>query len=254
MAARDRRSSSLKLTARTPRWWPSSCVNDMHSEDPEAHPSAIHVSNRPAAAPCDHARVREYYDSRAPEYDEWYLGLGGFQRLARPGWEQDLHALERTIASLPAASVLDVACGTGFLTRHLRGHVTLLDQSERMLEIARERMPGAPVIRADALDLPFEDDSFDRIFAGHFYGHLETADREQFLTEARRVAPELVIVDTTVRPDRGRAEWEQRVLNDGSRFEVYKRYFTGSELANELGDGTVLLENRWFVAVTSPRP
>jgi hypothetical protein len=45
---------------------------------------------------------------------------------------------------------------------------------------------------------------------------------------------------------------QERVLNDGSRWEVYKRWFTGSELAGELGGGDVLHDGRWFVAVRAP--
>ena len=198
--------------------------------------------------------MKDYYDTRAPEYDEWYLGLGRFDGLQRPDWDQDVDALERMVAGLPTASTLDVACGTGFLSQHLRGPVTLLDQSERMLAIARERLPTATVVHSDALDLPFADDSFDRVFTAHFYGHLQAGERERFLAEARRVARELVVVDAALRPDRDRAEWQERVLNDGSRFHVYKRYFTAAEHADEIGGGTALLENHWFVAVTSPRP
>jgi ubiquinone/menaquinone biosynthesis C-methylase UbiE len=107
--------------------------------------------------------VREYYDARAAEYDEWYVGLGSFDGLDRRHWDDELHLLERTIAALPPARTLDVACGTAFLTRHLRGSVTGLDQSERMLTIARERMPGASFIQGDAFDLKVEDGSFDRV-------------------------------------------------------------------------------------------
>jgi len=60
--------------------------------------------------------VREYNDTRAPEYDEFYLGLGRFAGLERPEWDAELHELGRTIASLAPARTLDVACGTGFLT------------------------------------------------------------------------------------------------------------------------------------------
>lgn len=48
-------------------------------------------------------------------------------------------------------------------------------------------------------------------------------------------------------------EWQERVLNDGARFEVFKRFFGAAELVEELGGGTVLLENSWFIAVASPR-
>jgi ubiquinone/menaquinone biosynthesis C-methylase UbiE len=196
--------------------------------------------------------VKTYYDRRAPEYDEWYLGLGRFDGLERPNWDDELRLLEQTIAALPPARTLDVACGTAFLTRHLRGEVVGLDQSRRMLAIARERMPGASFVEADALTgLTFSDASFDRVFTAHFYGHLEPDDRMRFRAEAQRVAPELVVVDSAIRPDRPREEYQERLLNDSSRWEVFKRYFTGTELARELGGGEILYEGRWFVVVRS---
>ncbi|MGH2883392.1 MAG: class I SAM-dependent methyltransferase, partial [Solirubrobacteraceae bacterium] len=195
--------------------------------------------------------VKEYYDTRAPEYDEWYLGIGRFASRERPGWHDAVSALEQAVQTLEPARTLDVACGTGFLTRHLRGPVTGLDQSDRMLEIARDRMPAAEFVQADAIPLPFSDNAFDRVFTGHFYGHLEGAEREAFLAEARRVAPALIVVDSAVRPDHEREEVQERILNDGSAFEVYKRYFDGDELARELGGGTVLHASDWFVMVAS---
>jgi demethylmenaquinone methyltransferase/2-methoxy-6-polyprenyl-1,4-benzoquinol methylase len=195
--------------------------------------------------------LKQYYDARAPEYDDWYLGQGLFERRARPEWEEAVRALEHAISRLPAARTLDVACGTGFLTRHLPGEVTAFDQSERMLEITRERVPEATLVQGDALELPFEDSSFERVFTGHFYGHLEEAERLSFLAEARRVAPELILVDSAVRPDHEREEWQTRVLNDGSSFTIFKRYFDGAKLAEELGGGSVLHQSPWFVMVAA---
>ncbi|MDX6484007.1 MAG: hypothetical protein QOE95_1778 [Gaiellaceae bacterium] len=195
--------------------------------------------------------MKAYYDARAREYDEWYEGLGRFDGLERPRWDEEVRELERVVASLPPLRTLDVACGTGFLTRHLRGEIVGLDQSAAMLAIAQERVPRGGFVLGDALELPFEDGSFDRVFTGHFYGHLEPGVRETFLLEARRVARELVVVDSAARDDRQDEERQERVLNDGSRWEVYKRYFTGAGLADELGGGEVLHEGRWFVVVRS---
>jgi demethylmenaquinone methyltransferase/2-methoxy-6-polyprenyl-1,4-benzoquinol methylase len=195
--------------------------------------------------------VKAYYDARAREYDEWYEGLGRFDGLDRPRWDDDVRELERVVASLPPLRTLDVACGTGFLTRHLRGEIVGLDQSASMLAIAQERVPRGEFVLGDALELPFEDGSFERVFTGHFYGHLEPGVREAFLLEARRVARELVVVDSAARVDREDEERQERVLNDGSRWEVYKRYFTGAGLADELDGGEVLHEGRWFVVVRS---
>jgi len=195
--------------------------------------------------------VKTYYDRRAPEYDEWYRGIGQYAERDRPGWHDEVDALAGALAALPSARTLDVACGTGFLTRHLPGEVVGLDQSESMLDEARRQAPNAEFVQGDALDLPFEDGSFGRVFTGHFYGHLEGADRERFLTEARRLAPELVIVDSALREDVEPVERQERILNDGSRWEVYKRYFEPDALAEELGGGETLHAGRWFVAVRS---
>ena len=195
--------------------------------------------------------MKQYYDHRAPEYDDWYLSVGRFAQRDRPGWEEDLTELQDDVATLAPARTLDVACGTGFLTRHLRGEVTALDQSERMLEVASERVPDAVFVSGDALALPFADGSFDRLFTGHFYGHLQDRDREAFLAEAHRVASELVIVDSARRPEHEPEEWQERILNDGSRYEVYKRFFDPDALAQELGGGRVLHASRWFVMVSS---
>lgn len=134
--------------------------------------------------------MKQYYDTRAPEYDEWYRGLGKFAARERPGWSDDLEGLTEAIGYLPPARTLDVACGTGYLTRHLRGEITALDQSEQMLAITRERVPDVTVLCSDA-------------------------------------------------------------LNDGSRFQVYKRFFDADELVSELGGGTALYRGRWFVMVSS---
>ena len=191
----------------------------------------------------------EYYDRRAPEYDQWYVGTGLFAERDRPGWHEELRGLCAAIAALPAATTLDVACGTGFLTRHLRGVVTGLDQSAQMLEIARERIPDGRVVQGDALPLAFADGSFDRAFTGHFYGHLRAGERERFVSEALRVAGQLVVVDSHVRPDHDTEEEQQRTLSDGSVHRVYKRYFTGAGLAAELHGGDVLHDGDWFVMV-----
>jgi demethylmenaquinone methyltransferase/2-methoxy-6-polyprenyl-1,4-benzoquinol methylase len=196
--------------------------------------------------------VKAYYHARAREYDDWWLGRGLYSRRDRPGWDDELRLLTELIASLPPAPTLDVACGTGFLTRHLRGHVVGLDQSDAMLEIAKEQAPRARFVLGDALALPFPDSSFGRVFTSYFYCHLEEPDRVRFLAEARRVAPELVVVGSVRSDGEQAARFDERVLKDGSRWLVYKRVFEPGQLVEELGGGEILLEGRWFVVVRSP--
>lgn len=192
---------------------------------------------------------RAYYDRRAAEYDDFYLGTGLFAQRSRPGWTEELQQLKAVLGSLQLGTFLDVACGTGFLTEGLKGTAIGLDQSAGMLEVARSRLPRASFIRGDALALPFRAKQFDHLVAGHFYGHLDQSSRATFTAEARRVAKSILMVDAAKRDEVPSEEHQHRVLNDGSRHVVYKRYFTPEELIAELGGGQMLHFGRWFVAV-----
>jgi ubiquinone/menaquinone biosynthesis C-methylase UbiE len=196
--------------------------------------------------------VKAYYHARAREYDDWWLARGLYGKKRPPGWDEErAELLERWIGELPSARTLDVACGTGFLTQHLRGEIVGLDQSDAMIEVARERLPDLSFVQGDALRLPFPDGSFDRVFTSYFYCHLEKQDRTRFVAEASRVAAELVVVGSRLQPGEQAERWDERVLNDGSRWRVFKRVFVPEELARELG-GRVLHESRYFVMVAAP--
>jgi SAM-dependent methyltransferase len=187
--------------------------------------------------------MKQYYDRRASEYEH--------NEAFPEEPSEDLPGLLHAISVLPPARVLDVACGTGFLTQHLGSDLTGLDQSEAMLEVARRRVPWAEFVRGDAFRMPFAEDSFDRVFASFFYGLLPLEDRGGFLQEARRVGQELILVEPTPEwAPSGRAEgWEERHLSHGSLYEIYRRYFTADRFAEEL-DGRILFAGRWMVMAT----
>jgi demethylmenaquinone methyltransferase/2-methoxy-6-polyprenyl-1,4-benzoquinol methylase len=189
----------------------------------------------------------DYYDRRAGEYDDWYTGQGLFSERERPGWGTEVDQVIQLVGSLPRLRTLDVACGTGYLTRHVPGIVIGVDQSPSMVAIARSRLSSGLALLGDALNLPVADGAFERVLTGHFYGHLPPGEREAFLDEVRRVATELVVIDSPRRPGVGAEQWQERVLSDGSRHRVYKRYLSASQLAEEIG-GQRLLDGRWFVA------
>ena len=194
--------------------------------------------------------MKEYYDTRAPEYDDWWLGRGRFEERARPGWEDELAEVATLLSGLDPVRTLDVACGTGFVTQNLPGEVVGFDQSARMLAEAERRLPAQTFMQGDALQLPFPDGSFDRLFTSFFYCHLEEDDRVRFLSEARRVAGELIVMGSRAEDGEARSYWDERTLNDGSHWQVYKRVFDPEALAAEL-DGQVLHAGRWFVLVRS---
>jgi demethylmenaquinone methyltransferase/2-methoxy-6-polyprenyl-1,4-benzoquinol methylase len=80
------------------------------------------------------------------------------------GWRR---RAARTTGLNRGGSALDVACGSGKLTAELvslagpSGRVIGLDFSPQMLEIARRDHPGIEFLEGDALNLPFDDASFE---------------------------------------------------------------------------------------------
>src|SRR3954462_8468076 len=155
--------------------------------------------------------MREYYEKRAREYDDWWLGTGQFAARSRPGWGEDVEALAAVLRTLAPARTLDLACGTGFLARWLPGFVVGVDPSASMVEIASARRPDASCGQGDALE---PRTGGERIFSSHFYGHLDAGQRERFLALP---CDELVIVDSALRPEGVAEDWQERVLDDGSR-------------------------------------
>jgi SAM-dependent methyltransferase len=87
------------------------------------------------------------------------------------------------------SAVLEVGCGSGVFLRNAadRGaRVFGLDAAERLIELARRRVPEAELRVGDMQFLPYEDDSFD-VVAG-FNSFFFAADMVAALREAGRVA------------------------------------------------------------------
>ncbi len=85
--------------------------------------------------------------------------------------------------------ILDVCCGTGDIAIALKDKqcdATGIDFSPAMLDVARRKCPnGINWLNANALDLPFVDDSFDGACIS--FGLRNTPDYEKVLSEMKRV-------------------------------------------------------------------
>ena len=115
-----------------------------------------------------HEQVRDMFDSIAPAYDRMNtLMTFGLDRL----WTR--RATACATASSPR-SILDVATGTADIALRLsksapRARITGIDLSDGMLAIGRRKVEEAGLSdhivleRADCLDLPFADDTFDAV-------------------------------------------------------------------------------------------
>jgi SAM-dependent methyltransferase len=104
--------------------------------------------------------------------------------LMKPAFEAGLDA----IAITPDLRLLDVGCGSGLALRLAadRGaSVTGLDASSGLLEHARRRVPGAPLVQGELEQLPFADGSFDVVTGFNSFQY--AAQPAVALAEAARV-------------------------------------------------------------------
>ena len=115
--------------------------------------------------------IRTYFNQRAAHWDDG---------------EQSVDQIRRMIAFLSdiqeGMSVLDVACGTGAMFEALRerkpSHITAVDLSEKMIEIAARKVEGDSLFELQCRDL-FEmtQETFDRIIIYNAYPHFMEKDK-----------------------------------------------------------------------------
>jgi len=82
--------------------------------------------------------------------------------------------------------ILELGCSSGFLTKYL-GRVTAIDTSDGMLEIARAKNPKATCIEGDMFDMPFKNNSFDKVVTMRVWDHLDEDDIRKAMREVKRV-------------------------------------------------------------------
>ena len=130
----------------------------------------------------DPDEVAAMFDGVAKRYDivNDLLSLGRTK-----AWRR---AATKIIAPLPGMKILDLAAGPGSSSEPLHkagASVLSTDFSEGMLAQGRKSRPYLSFSKADALNLPFEDESFD--LATISFGLRNTVDYPRALAEAHRV-------------------------------------------------------------------
>jgi SAM-dependent methyltransferase len=134
---------------------------------------------RGGVAPTTAARNGPAWGERADDWADLCAGL------SRPAWE----AVVAATGIGAGTRVLDVGCGSGEFCQlaAARGATTSgIDAAERMIAIARRRLPHAD-LRVGAMEsLPWDDDSFDVVTG--FNSFQFAADLVAALVEAKRVA------------------------------------------------------------------
>lgn len=148
----------------------------------------------------DPEEIASMFDSLASRYDVMdALMTGGLDRV----W---MTALRKAVAPHPGERILDLAAGTGASSAALAkggAEVVACDLSEGMIEVGRERHPEIEFVHGNAMDLDFEDGSFDAVTIS--WGLRNIPDPQLALREmARVVRPRgrLVVLEFSTPPSR----------------------------------------------------
>jgi ubiquinone/menaquinone biosynthesis C-methylase UbiE len=186
-------------------------------------------------------RMLSYYNERAPDYEEAYtLGTGTASIPDPEVFKAEARVLRDIVARVVHGRLLDLACGTAYWLPHYAANcprITLFDQSDRMLAEARMKasrlgiLARCDFVQGDFFEHEFAANSHDMALVGFFLSHLTEA-QESVLFDALRTlldsAGRFLILDSAWSPERAKfnskVEHQPRQLNDGTPFEIYKRY------------------------------
>jgi SAM-dependent methyltransferase len=193
-------------------------------------------------------RMLAYYDERAPEYEEAYTRGTGTASITDPTvFTDEIEVLEGIVRGFGRGHLLDVACGTGYWLPHYVdncSHVTLFDQSERMLAecaLKRDRLGAADrcsLVRGDVFDHQFPPFAHDSALVGFLLSHLSEEQEHllmQVLRHTLRPNGRILILESAWTDLRAKfnekVERQIRQLNDGTEFPIYKRYISREDIA-----------------------
>ncbi len=186
-------------------------------------------------------RMLAYYDERAPEYDEAYtLGTGTASMPDPEVFKAEARVLSGIVGRIARGRIMDLACGTAYWLSHYApncSRITLFDQSERMLAESRAKADRLGIldrcvfIQGDFFEQEFESNVYDTVLIGFFLSHLTEAQEPLLFDTVRTLldsSGRFLILDSAWSTERARfnarEERQPRRLNDGTAFEVYKRY------------------------------
>ena len=199
--------------------------------------------------------MQEYYAARAREYDKVY---------SKPERQSDLRAIEEWLPPIfEGASILEVACGTGYWTQFLApvaSRILAVDSAQETMNIAETRVPKGKVefLMGDAYALPRAEPKFDTGFAGFWYSHVPRSRVREFLTNfnaSLKPGAKVVLIDNRFvegssspisEQDAEGNSYQARLLSNGTTHRVLKNFPSEAELRTTVeGIGSNVKYKAW---------
>jgi len=130
---------------------------------------------------------------------DYNLIASHFSRVREKTWEEFRFLFEEYL--IPGEKVLDLGCGNGrFFEFFKEKNIDYfgVDSSEKLIEIAKKKYPKGKFQVANALNLPFPSNFFDKVYSLAVLHHIPSKEfRLRFLKEVKRVLkPEGLLILT----------------------------------------------------------
>lgn len=161
------------------------------------------------------------------------------------GYKDVLNTIYNIVHKREKAKILDVGFGTGILTKKLYDdgyEIYGIDFSQKMIEIAKEKMPLASLIKYDfSKGLPEEikDNSFDYIISTYAMHHLEDEEKNEFIEKLENYLNKdgkIIIGDIAFKT---RELLEKCKTNYNEYWDEEEVYFVFEELKESLFDKNI---------------
>ncbi len=190
-----------------------------------------------------------YYRARAGEYDEWFYRVGRYDHGEATNrlWFADVQSLVERVHQLgPVDSTLELAAGTGNWTKELAqisATVVALDAAPEVIAINRDKVKSDCVDYRQADLFQWQPDrEYDLVFMAFWMSHVPPETLDSFLDTVRRatrIGGRVFMIDSL--PDAGASAsnheafhkdmlYDNRKLNDGREFKIYKRFYDLDQL------------------------
>jgi SAM-dependent methyltransferase len=204
-----------------------------------------------------------YYRARAPEYDEWFMRTGRYDRGPehRAEWFREVAKIEAALEPvIEDKDVVELACGTGRWAKHLArltAHTLAVDAAPEAIELNRKQLGGPNVEYCLADIFSWEPPrQFDVVFFSFWLSHIPRWRLDSFWRTVRLALkgggsaffidslfePTSTAIDHRTPDHSGTAH---RKLNDGREFRIVKVFYEPAVLEKQL------IRNGWHGWVRS---
>ncbi|UOQ50336.1 class I SAM-dependent methyltransferase [Gracilibacillus caseinilyticus] len=212
--------------------------------------------------------MKLYYSDRAKEYERVYFRDDPIRQQGQINIQGTMKEFFKN------RNVLEIACGTGYWTQFVQQeaeHITAIDFSPEVLSIAKEKdIPSNKVtfLRGDAYNLESITGNFDAGLANFWFSHIPKARIQEFLKQLHFKLGEgsrIFMADnvyiralggTLIKKENDENTYKIRTLENGSKYEIIKNYYTETELRNIFGPYSNDLEVHygqcfWWISYTT---